>query len=305
MKRFFAVAALLVCAGLTATAPAGAQETPAPATPAPATPAPAASPTLMDREYDGRLHVMAAPYVWGPTLGGNFQFTIPGLPRRPGGTRQTSVQVAPVNYLPKLNSAAMFAFDARQGNFDIFGDYIYVNATVSASASAILSGRFGRLQVPVSLSTNAHLRESIWEAAAGFTVARGHDADLSAFAGMREYPLSLGFDYTATIGRRRPFTRSGSVQTADIAQDVVFGLRGKAYFGDGHWFVPYYGDVGSGIGMLSNTTWQAYSGAGYAFNHGQSLIVLYRDLSYNSFAPISHVQKLSMYGPLLGYTFNL
>lgn len=300
MKRFFAVAPLLICASLAFAARADAQETPAPATPAPA-----ASPTLMDREYDGNLHIMAAPYLWAPTVGGSFQFTIPKLPRRPGGTRQVSASVPPVDYLPKLNSAVMFAFDARKGGIDLFGDYIYVNATVSATASATLSGPFGRRQVPVSLSTNAHLRQSIWEAAAGFTVARGHNADLSIISGLREYPLSLTFDYTATIGRRRPFTRSGSVATADIAQDVIFGLRGKAFFGDGHWYVPYYADVGSGIGMLGNTTWQAYSGAGYAFNHGQTLLVAYRDLTYNDFAPSSHVQKLSMYGPLLGYTFNL
>lgn len=99
--------------------------------------------------------------------------------------------------------------------------------------------------------------------------------------------------------------RSGSVQTADIAQDVIFGLRGKAFLGDGHWYVPYYVDLGTGIGQLGNQTWQGYSGAGYAFNHGQSIILLYRDLTYTGFSPISHVQKLSMYGPLLGYTFNL
>lgn len=300
MKRFLAAAPLLICASLALAARADAQETPAPATPAPA-----ASPTLMDREYDGNLHIMAAPYVWAPTVGGTFQFTIPKLPRRGGGTRQTSASVAPVNYLPKLNSAAMFAFDARKGGIDLFGDYIYVNATVSATASATLSGRLGQRQVPVSLSTNARLRESIWEAAAGFTVARGHNADLSVIAGLREYPLSLTFDYTATIGTRRPFMRSGSVQTADIAQDVIFGLRGKAFLGDGHWYVPYYVDLGTGIGQLGNQTWQGYSGAGYAFNHGQSIILLYRDLTYTGFSPISHVQKLSMYGPLLGYTFNL
>ncbi len=301
MKRFVVLAPLLVCAGLTVTARAGAQE----ATPPPATPAPAASPTFMDRQYDGALHVLAAPYVWAPTVGGTFQYTIPRLPRRAGSTGQANFQVAPVDYLPKINSAAMFAFDARKGGIDLFGDYIYLNATVSAAASATFTGRSGRLHVPVSLSTDARLRESIWEAAAGFTVARGHDADLSIFTGMREFPLNLTFGYSATVGRRRPFSTSGSILVAGIAQDVIFGLRGKAYFGDGHWYVPYYVDLGGGIGQLNNTTWQAYSGAGYTFNHGQSLIVLYRDLTYNDFPPVSPVQKLSMYGPLLGYTFNL
>jgi hypothetical protein len=259
----------------------------------------------LDVQYDGRTHIMVAPYLWAPTVGGNFQYSIPNLPRRAGGVAQASAQVGPSDYLAKLNSAAMFAFDARKGDIDLFGDFIYVNASVSASAFSTLSGRFGRLQIPVSLSTNAHLRESIWEAAAGVTVARGHDADLSLFAGMREYPLNLTFDYSATIGKRGRFTRSGTILTADITQDVIFGLRGKVFFGDSHVFVPYYGDVGSGIGVLSNQTWEAYSGAGYAFNHGQTLLLAYRTLTYEGFSPISHVQRLTMHGPLLGYTFNL
>lgn len=299
--RISAVAALLVLTYVSATAVVSAQEPPASPTPMPAV----QNPTPLDVEYDGRTHITLAPYIWAPTVGGNFQFSIPNLPRRAGGLAQASAQVGPSDYLAKLNSAAMFAFDARKGYVDLFGDLIYVNASVSASASTTLSGRFGRLAIPASISTNAHLRQSIWEAAAGFTVARGHDADLSLFTGIREFPLRLSFDYTATIGRRRMFTRSGSIVTADIAQDVIFGLRGKAFFGGSHFFVPYYADVGSGIGQLNNQTWQLYSGAGYAFNHGQTLLVAYRALTYEGFAPISHVQRLSMHGPLLGYTFNL
>jgi hypothetical protein len=304
MKRFCAVATLLVCAALGSIGVARAQETPAPEA-SPATPGPAASPTLMDIEFDGRTHITAAPYLWAPTVGGTFQFNIPHLPRRAGGVQQFSAAVGPSTYLPKVNSAIMAAFDIRKGGIDLFGDYIYLNATVSSSATATLRGPLGKLQIPVSLSTNARLRESIWEAAAGFTVARGHDANLDLFAGMREYPLSVSFGYNAIIGRRRPIFRSGSIQTGAIAQDVIFGLRGRAFFGDSHFFVPYYGDVGTGIGQLTNQTWQAYGGAGYAFNHGQTLVVLYRDLTYTSFAPVSHVQRLSMYGPLLGYTFGL
>jgi hypothetical protein len=302
MNRFLAAAGLLACALVSATAMADAQETPGPST---ATPAPASSPTLMDIQYDGRTHVMLAPYIWGPTVRGNYQYSIPTLPGRPGGVVQSSVQVKPVDYAGSLNSAAMFAFDARKGDIDVFGDYIYTNASASASASATISGRFGKVQIPVSLNTNARLAVSIWEAAAGFTVARGHDADLSIFMGLREFPLNLTLDYNATIGKRGIITKSGTVKTSDITQDVIFGLRGKAFFGDSRWFVPYYMDVGSGAGTIGNQTWEAYSGAGYAFNHGQTLLFAYRTLNYNSFAPISHVQKLSMAGPLLGYTFNL
>ena len=300
MKSFFAVATLFVCAVLGNIETARAQETPPPTVPAPT-----ASPTLMDIEFDGRTHITAAPYLWAPTVSGNFQFMIPNLPRRPGGTKHFTATVAPAQYVPKVDSGLMFAFDARKGGIDLFGDYIYLNATTTGSESATLSGPLGRIQIPVSITANARLRESIWEAAVGFTVARGHDANLDIFSGLREYPLSISFGYNAMIGRRRPFFHSGSIQTGGIAQDVIAGLRGRAFFGDSHVFVPYYIDIGTGIGQLGNQTWQGYSGGGYAFNHGQTLVLLYRSLSYFGFAPISHVQKLSMYGPLLGYTFQL
>jgi len=280
--------------------PACAQESPA--SPAPA---PASTPTLMDKEYDGQTHIMAAPYIWGPTVHGNFQYSIPTLPHRPGGVTQTSVNIPPVDYLAKLNSAAMFAFDARKGNLDLFGDYIYVNASASASVAGTLSGRFGKIQIPFSLSTDAHFRESIWELAGGFTVARGHNADLSMFLGLRELPVNLIFDYNATIGKRNILAPSGEITASGITQDVIFGLRGKAFFGDGHWYVPYYVDVGTGAGQVGNQTWEGYSGAGYAFNHGQTLLLAYRDLGYFGFAPSSHVQQLTLAGPLLGYTFNI
>jgi hypothetical protein len=315
LKRLFPFAIALVALAYVA-APARAQQaTPSPApemttspsTAPEATAAPAATqqPTLMDREYDGHLHVLVAPYVWLPTVKGNFQYSIPTLPTRPRGVVQSSFSVAPAEYAGKLNSAAMFAFDARQGGFDVFGDYIYTNASASASAFATISGRFGKIAIPVSLSTNAHLAMSIWEAAAGFTVARGHDADLSAFMGIRETPLNPTFDYTVIVGKRGIFMPSSTIMSSAITQDVIFGLRGKAFFGDGRWFVPYYVDVGTGAGQISNQTWEAYTGAGYAFNHGQTILAAWRSLNYDSFAPISHVQKLTLSGPLLGYTFNI
>jgi hypothetical protein len=303
--RASAIAGLLVLAFGGTAVTALAQSTP----PAPvAAPATAQTPTPMDRAYDGRLHVTLAPYIWAPTVGGKLQYTIPNLPFRSGGggTATSSAQVGPNDYLPKLNSAAMFSFDARKGDFDIFGDYIYVNASVSASSSTIISGPLGRIQIPVTINSNAHLRESIWEAAAGYTFARNHNADLSIFAGIREYPLNVSFDYDATVfGRRNTFTKSGSIDTGDIAQDVIFGLRGKTFLGNGSFFIPYYGDVGTNVGHLANKTWQVYSGAGYAFPHGQTILLAYRDLTFDEFDQNSHVQRFSMYGPLLGYTLNL
>lgn len=267
-----------------------------------ATPAPEATPTLMDRAYDGQLHITAAPYLWGPTVRGNFQFSIPTLPRRPGHTVQSSAQIGPSDYLSKLNSGAMAAFDVRKGPVDVFGDFIYTNVTSDASAFTTISTRGGRVQVPVNVGISARLAARIWEAAAGYTVARGHDADLSIFMGVRQFPVNLTLGYNATIGKRGLIAPSGTIAVATLANDIITGLRGKAFFGDGHFFVPYYIDIGTGN---SNQTWEGYTGAGYAFNHGQTLSFDWRSLNYFSFPPISHVQKLTMSGPLLGYTFNI
>ena len=302
-KRFVSLAPGMALILAAVTAVARAQETPASPEPTPATTATPA-PTLMDREYDGRTHIMVAPYVWAPTVKGNFQYSIPTLPRkhRGGGIAQSSVQVGPSNYLPKINSALMFAFDARKGDVDLFGDVIYLNASTSANFAGSITGPLGKAQIPFSLSTNARLAVAIWEAAAGYTFAHGHDADLSGFVGVRQFPVNLTLAYNAVVGKRGLIMPSGTVTTSDFTNDIIFGLRGKAFFGDDHFFVPYYADLGTGN---TNQTWEAYSGAGYAFNHGQTILLAWRALNYNDFIPPAHVQKLSMGGPLLGYTFNL
>jgi hypothetical protein len=155
---------------------------------------------------------------------------------------------------------------------------------------------------PVTFTTNARLASSIWEIAAGFSLAHGHNADLNLFAGWRQFPLHLTLDYNAVIGKRGIISPSGTVDADPIVNDVIFGFRGKAFLGDNHWYVPYYVDAGAGA---INQTWEAFTGAGYAFNHGQTILLAYRTLNYNAFPAGSPVQRVVMYGPLLGYTFQL
>jgi hypothetical protein len=299
---FFAVALFT----LAATTPvARSQETPAPqGTPAPemTAPAPPASLTPMDRAYDGQTHIILAPYVWLPTLKQNVQYTIPTLPHHGGGIIQSSVQVGPSDYAAKISSAAMFSFEARKGALDLFGDYIYTNLSTSTSVSTTISGPLGKVKIPITLATDSRLATSIWELAAGFSIAHGHNADLNVFAGWRQFPLHLTLSYNATIGRKGIVSPSGTVTESALANDVIFGLRGRAFFGDDHWYVPYYVDVGSGA---INQTWEAFTGAGYTFSHGQAILLVYRSLNYNAFPANSPVQKLTMAGPLIGYTLQL
>jgi hypothetical protein len=272
----------------------------------PMAPAPASSPTFMDKQYDGNLHVTLAPYIWLPNIGGTFQYSIPTLPNRPHNIIESSVSIGPADYLPKLNTAAMFFTDARKGDVDVFADVIYLNASMTSTQSGVIAGPRGRIQIPVTLDTNAHLSTAIWEIAGGYTLAHGHNADVSLFAGLREFPTNLTFDYNATIAtRRRIIMPSGTITASDYLSDLIVGMRGRAFFGDGHLFVPYYADYGTSVNTVPNQTWQAYGGFGYAFNHGQTFVALYRALNFNGFSPVDHVQRMTLAGPLLGYTFQL
>lgn len=292
-------AAFLACAALTSVARA--QEAPATTeSPAPAvTPAPNASLTPMQQQYDGNLHVTLAPYVWLPTVQQNLQYSIPT--QSAGHVIQTSIAVGPSNYASNINAAAMFSFEVRKGALDLFGDYIYTNVSTSATATTHVTGPLGHVNIPITLTTNSRLASSIWELAAGFSLAHSDNADVNLFAGWRQFPLHLTLDYNAVIGKRGIIAPSGTVNEDPMADDVIFGLRGKAFLSN-HWYVTYYGDAG--VGAI-NQTWEAFLGPGYRFNHGQTVVLAYRSLNYNAFPENSPVQKLTMNGPLLGYTFQL
>ncbi len=303
LKRFSVIAPLLVWAFWPAVTVA--QETPAP-TPTP-TPIANSEPTPIDIQYDGRTHITLAPYLWLSTIRGSFQFSIPTLPNRPPDIVQGSVSTGPSNYLSKLNSAAMFAFDIRKGRIDLFGDFIYMNADAGGSTAFTITGPRGRLMIPVTLNTSAHVSSTIYEVAAGYTVAQTHDGDLSVFIGTRQFPIhNLSFSYNATIGRNDIITPSGSISIAqNVASDIIGGLRGKVFVHGSRYFVPYYVDFGTSAGSIANFTNQEYTGVGYAYAHGQTVVLLWRALNYGGFPSGSPIQTMNFNGPLLGYSLNL
>ena len=269
-------------------------------------PAQTTAPTLMDRQYDGQLHITAAPYIWAPSIHANFQFPIQRLPGGTtgsgGGVLSHTINVGPSDYLPKLNSAVMGVIDIRKGNFDLYLDAVYLNASTTATIVGSVKGPLGHVNIPITVNSSARLASGIYEGAIGFTVARTHYANLDTFLGYRDFPVNVNVDYNATIGKRGIIAPSGNVTTHDQTEDAVFGLKGKIFFNDKGWYIPYYGDFGGGN---NNQTWEAYSGLGYAFPHGQSFLLLYRQLDYYGFPDTAHVQRLDLGGPVFGYTFGL
>jgi hypothetical protein len=278
---------------------ASAQTTP---TPAPAAPA---RQTVVSRQYDGKTHFTFTPYVWLPTANGTFQFNVPNRPFGGGGGHTLSTlnaQVGPNSYLNNINFALMGAFEIRKGDVGAYADALTLNVSSGATYITDVSGPAGHVHVPIDVGTSGRVSATMWEAGGEYSIWHNDNADLQFLTGWRQIRVTGNFDYNVDIGKNQRFARTGSVATHTNIGDVVFGLRGKAAFGDGSWFVPYYFDYG--VGAPSNATWQAFTGIGKA-TRGGSFLLLFRDVNYDFAAGASPIAKLRLGGPLVGYTFNL
>ena len=138
-------------------------------TPAPMQPAETGTPTRMDQIYDGKPHLTLTPYIWGPTINGVFQYTVPGVHRRgPGGggagkAFSANIQVGPSQYVPKINTAAMLDVNYQQGRFNLDGDAVYLNASTTATIQGTVIGPHGKVQIPLTINSSARMATSIWQ----------------------------------------------------------------------------------------------------------------------------------------------
>jgi hypothetical protein len=134
------------------------------------------------------------------------------------------------------------------------------------------------------------------------TVHASESASVDAFVGARmlQTRSSLDWEFEPGFG---PFTgpaRQGAASSSFTNWDAVAGIKGRYSFGsNGRWFVPWYGDIGTGD---SDRTWQAIAGVGYAFDWGE-VSVRWRHLDYR-FKSGEALQDLRFDGPLAGVAFH-
>jgi hypothetical protein len=289
-------------AGLLATGVASAQTSPSPSPPA--SPAPSARHNLITEQYDGKTHINLTPYVWLPSVNGYFAYAIPVKlpPPYAGKTIEFTAEASPGSYLSHLNFAAMGTFDIRKGDVAVFGDLINANLTKGSTYSTSLAIPEFKTTVPITVDNSTHLSSTIYEVAGAYTLAEGPSASVEAFVGWRQTSIGANLGWNLALGSKPPIYRAGTVHSGDNFGDFITGLRGTIALGDGGWFIPYYGDFGTGAPQ--NTSWQAYAGIGKSFRNG-SLIVAFRQLNYDLPPGVSYVQKLGLGGPLVGYTFRL
>ncbi|BEI41175.1 hypothetical protein PHIN9_11060 [Polynucleobacter sp. HIN9] len=222
------------------------------------------------------------PYLWAPGIKGTMGFDN-GLAR--------SADFSSSNVLSNLKSGGMIAAEAHYGRWGIMGDL--VSATLQNSGSVPVMTPEGAARVADKIT----LQQTILTGAATYTFANTKNAYVDGLLGVR------AIDVTATLNGildGTSFQRTISKSTSTV--DPIIGAKGRYRIADSSWYVPFYGDIGSG-GGTTNITWQAMVGVGKSFGKLIDASLTYRALYYDMKAG-GVLQKTTMQGPQIAVTFK-
>jgi hypothetical protein len=235
----------------------------------------------------------AAIYGWFPAISGTTSF-----PPNGGGP---SLDVSMGDVIDALKFAFMGSFQARNGQWGLWTDLVYADFGASKQGSRDFS--IGGQPLPAGLNGNLELdlKSWIWTLAGTYQLKNDNEGSMDMLFGMRMIDMTntLSWSLNGTgPGVLPPLT--GTKELSETNWDGIVGLKGRAFLGaERKWFVPFYIDVGAGESKL---TWQVNAGVGYQFDWG-ALVASWRYLDYD-FKSSSHVQSLSLNGPLVGAVFR-
>jgi len=257
------------------------------------TPAPAAAQSPAPWST-GTWRFAGTLYLYGPSVDGSFSF-----PKRSGNG---NVVVDAGDVFDNLNGAFMGAFEANNGRWGVFTDYMYLD--ISGSKSATRDFSIGGVDVPASVTADLDLglKGSAWTIAGEWRLQSTRESTVDVLLGARYLDIKprLSFGLNGNVASIPAASRGGSFEVKASNWDAIIGLKARYAFGDRlQWYVPLYADVGGGDSKL---TWQAAAGLGYAFGWGD-IVGLWRYLRYD-FKSDDVIQDLTFNGPMIGVTFR-
>src|SRR6476469_3614079 len=233
-------------------------------------------------------------YLYGPSIDASFAF-----PKR-SGTGNIVVDAGDI--FDDLNGAFMGSFEANNGQWGMFTDYLYVD--VSGSKSGTRNFSIGGVDVPASVTANLDLgiKGSAWTIAGEWRLQSTREATVDVLLGARYLDVKprLSYGLNGDVNSIPTASRGGSFEIKASNWDAIVGLKARYAFGDRlQWYVPLYADIGAGDSEL---TWQAAAGLGYSFGWGD-VVGAWRYLRYDLKSDQA-VQDLSFNGPMIGVTFR-
>jgi hypothetical protein len=209
-----------------------------------------------------------------------------------------NVNISAVDILSHLNYALMAAGDARKGRWSIDTDFIGLSLSGDNSNVRSVTGPGGIVEIPIDTGSRVGLKSFVWTLAGAYTAFNEPGWSMDVLAGFRDAQTksSLDWHFSGPLGL---VPQNGSFARTDVLLDAIIGMKGRVRISEsGRWFIPYYGDVGTGGAAL---TWQLATGVGYAFDWGD-LRLDYRALHYDTDGKV--LKDLSLYGPALAATFR-
>ena len=222
------------------------------------------------------------PYLWGTGIKGTMNFN-DGLAK--------SADFSSSDVLSNLKSGGMIAAEAHKGNWGIMGDFI--SATLQNSGSVPVQTNFG----PATIGQKLTVQQTILTGAFTYTLANTKDAYVDGLLGVRAIDVTATLDLNVENTRLQ---RSISKKTSTV--DPIIGTKGRYRIADSSWYVPFYGDIGSG-GGTTNVTWQLMAGVGKTFNKVIDASLTYRALYYDM-KESGVLQKTTMQGPQIAVSFK-
>lgn len=222
------------------------------------------------------------PYLWAPGIKGTIGLDS-GLAK--------SADFTTSNILGDLKSGAMISAEAHNGKWGVMGDL--VSATLQKSNSTPVLTSYG----PANIANKITLQQTVLTGVATYTVANNQDIYMDAMLGVRAI-YATATASLSIVGTPDKATISKTTSTVD----PIVGAKGRYRIADSTWYVPFYGDIGSG-GGTTNLTWQAMVGVGKTFNSLVDASLTYRALYYDM-KNGGVMQKTTMLGPQAAVTFK-
>lgn len=262
-------AAALVVAGAGATASAQAQTAPA-----------------------DDLRFRASIYGWFPGLSGSTQF--------PSGASGPSIDVDAKDLIDSLKMAFMGTFEVQSGKWGGLVDWIYTDIGSDKAGTRDFAIHGQTLPVGLNANLSLDIKANILTLAGTYSFVEKPEYSMGLVFGARMLNMDQTLDWSFVGTGPAGVARAGRSEVSATNWDAIIGVRGRARFGDDRrWFVPYYGDIGSGN---SKFTWQAMAGLGYSFKWGD-IVAVWRYLDYE-FKSGDPVQSLTFNGVAAGVSFN-
>lgn len=240
----------------------------------------------------GPWRYSASVYGYFPSVGGTTSF-----PTNGGGSVGIDYDV-----LDKLKGFFMGSFEAHNGRWGVYTDYMYLRLGDERQNSRNFTIGGTGIGVNTTANLDTELTGTIWSLAGLYRLRSEPGLTVDALGGVRMFKAkpSLSYSITGDIGNLPPLDRSGSVTNSETNWDAIVGVKGRYALGSTQrWSLPFYLDIGTGE---SSMTWQAAAGVSYGFSWGE-LTAMWRYLGYDMKSG-KKLQDINFNGPMVGATWR-